>query len=155
MTVFKSAINYLLSVIILVYAQIAVARVNCDNIIYQIERGRIQEAAYLIDDGKAPQLCYFHLAWALKDQNPTQARGYIERIKNILDKREPFYYKALYLKLLLLDELSETDEARRAFNQLSLVEADLAKGLKSEKVKQFRKQLQKLRNAPFHDNDCH
>ncbi|EDN71539.1 membrane protein [Beggiatoa sp. PS] len=123
-------------------------QVNCDPITTLIEQGLMQDAEYLIDyDRKIPQLCAFHIAWALKKQ-PKKASPYIERIRDLLDHREPFYYKALYLKLLLLDDLNDR-EISHTFNKLMDKKPELAQQLKNEKQRQFQAQYQQLLQSPF------
>ena len=145
MTFFRYAVAIYLSIII--YSHTALALVDCNSITDWIESGSIPEAANLVDtDSNVDPLCAFYVAWAWRDE-PDKAHPYIERIKDSLNKREPFYYQALYLKLLLL-ELNH-DEIRRALNKLSNAEPKLAQKLKSKHLENFKQLFQKLLNDPF------
>ena len=94
-----------LLLLLLFNTQTVSAFVYCDDVINKLSKGNIQGAIALIKNRKVHRLCSFHVAWKLKD-NPTQARPHMKKIQKILNPQEPFYYKALYLSLLLLDDLT-------------------------------------------------
>ncbi len=140
----------IVGIIFLVCSQIATAA-NCDNVKKYIERSSITGAISLINNNYAPKLCFFYVAQAyLKSGERENARSYIKQIKNILDKREDFYYDALYLKLLLLDaeELTPT-EISSALTKLNNNRWGLYDKLIREKKTQFRDKRQQLCQNPF------
>lgn len=150
MTFFKSAITIFISLTIFVYSHAVIATVNCEQVTSLIKRSLMPDAVYIMDkyeEHNIPLLCSFHVAWALKT-DPDAARPYIDSIKNILDKREPFYYQALYLKLLLLEDLSD-EEIRRTLKELSNAKPKLAKQISSGRLESFQQKYQKLLIEPF------
>jgi len=108
---------------------------DCSQVQSAIAQGQVEQAAKLVDSKPILVKCAFYVAWAWQG-HPEKARPYIERIRNILSHHDDFYYKALYLKLLLLEDLT-AQERCRTLDTIKNVEPQLA-----EKINQCKLQAE-------------
>ncbi|MCK5716174.1 MAG: hypothetical protein KAH77_01705, partial [Thiomargarita sp.] len=123
------------------------AQVDCSQVTSLIKQNKITQAKRFIIQNSNHLLCSFHLAWFLRHK-PEKARIYISQIKDRLDPQEDFYYKAIYLKLLLIKDFT-TAELTQNFNILKAGKAQLANKLLQTRKKQFQAHLTQLKKKPF------
>ena len=121
--------------------------VVCHQVNAFLKQELITEAHHLIKKKQANPLCAFYIAWYFKNEHD-KARAYMMPIQNMLDPQESFYYKALYLKLLLIDDLPAR-QIRQNLHQLKFNDRTLANRLIRNRKKTIQNKLFQLLRNPF------